>query len=94
MYKKYQRLDDAAVDQDLDVVDFTRGLTDEQKEKLVKIDVVPSELIEAARKAYKTYGKTDLDTVPSVEALAAPCTVYEHKDFPGKAGSYVRSYNQ
>lgn len=83
-------MDDAAVDQDLDVVDFTRGLTDAQKEKLVPVETVPCELIEAARKAYKNYGKSESEGIVDSDPLPTPCTVYEHKDFPGEEEAHSR----
>lgn len=84
MYKNYQRKDDAAVDEDLIVVDFGRGLTDAQKEKLVAVATVESELIAKAQKAFKYYGRADADESSEPDTLPTPCTVYEHKDFPGK----------
>ncbi|KAJ5035128.1 uncharacterized protein L3040_008388 [Drepanopeziza brunnea f. sp. 'multigermtubi'] len=86
LYKRYQRMDDAAVDGDLDVVDFQRGLTEAQREKLVPVDTVPSELIAAARKAFRGACREE-NAGPVADEMAdadpAPCTIYEHKDFPG-----------
>lgn len=76
-------MDDAAVDQDLDIVDFSRGLTDAQKEKIVAVDSVSSELIASAHKAFKDYGKEAADDAEDAGTLPTPCTIYEHKDFPG-----------
>lgn len=83
MYKKYQRMDDAAVDADLDIVDFNRGLTDAQREKLVSVGTVEAELIARAQKAYKFYGEDSMEEASDSGPLPTPCTVYEHKDFPG-----------
>jgi hypothetical protein len=88
MYKKYQKMDDAAIDNDLRVVDFTRGLSGSQKERIVPVEEISSELVVEAARAFKAQnvvegeegveGKgEDDDHAPS------PCTVYEHKDFPG-----------
>ena len=82
-YKKYQRMDDAAVDADLEIVDFKRGLTETQKEKLVPVDTVPSVLIDSARKAFKYYGQAESDEVSRSGTMPDACTVYEHKDFDG-----------
>ncbi|PBP15576.1 Clavaminate synthase-like protein [Diplocarpon rosae] len=81
VYKKYQRMDDAAVDQDLDVVDFERGLTDAQREKLCPVDSVPSELIASARAAFTSSGQHTMDE--TLMSDPTPCTIYEHRDFPG-----------
>ncbi|OWP00695.1 hypothetical protein B2J93_1080 [Marssonina coronariae] len=81
VYKKYQRMDDAAVDQDLDIVDFERGLTEAQKEKLSRVGIVPSEVISSARAAFKPSGQESEDR--TLECDSAPGTIYEHRDFPG-----------
>jgi alkylated DNA repair protein alkB family protein 1 len=78
-------MEDAAVDQDFDVLDFSRGLTDVQKEKLFVVDTVPSELIDSAWKIFKGDEKEDVASIEESVQLPDPCTVYEHKDFPGMA---------
>ena len=79
-YKRYQKVEDSALDQDLDVVDFRRGLTNAQKERIVPVASVPSELIDAAQKAFKA---EDKDGKPEVGNVPEACTSYEHKDFTG-----------
>ena len=76
-------MDDAAVDQDLEVLDFTRSLTTAQTDKLVIANTVPSDLIEAARDAFKCSISEDLVDDGSEISRPKACTVYEHKDFPG-----------
>jgi len=76
-YKRYQRMDDAAVSADLEIIDFTRGLTEEQDRKLVPVDTIPSELITVALKAFKVEREEKSAGIPEA------CTVYEHYDFPG-----------
>jgi alkylated DNA repair protein alkB family protein 1 len=84
MYKKYQKMSDAAVDQDLEVVDFKRGLTDVQKDRIDPVDMVKSELIASAQEAFRiSSGKGEEDEV-GLETEPEPCTVYEHQDFPGQ----------
>lgn len=83
VYKKYQKMSDASVDQDLEVVDFRRGLTAAQKERIIPADTVPSELIEEARVAFKYFGQ-DNEEGTKVGGLPEACTIYEHKDFPGE----------
>jgi alkylated DNA repair protein alkB family protein 1 len=87
-YKKYQRMDDTAVDADLDIVDFRRGLTETQKERIVPVDTVSSELIESARKVFKYYGQAETDEVSSSGTMPDACTVYEHKGFHGMRKPY------
>ncbi|TVY40151.1 Alpha-ketoglutarate-dependent dioxygenase [Lachnellula subtilissima] len=82
-YKKYQKLSDAAVDQDLEVVDFRRGLTDVQKQKIVPVDTVKSELIASAQKAFRKCGDKGAEDTVDVETEPEACTIYEHQDFPG-----------
>jgi hypothetical protein len=74
-------MDDAAVDEDLEIVDFSRGLTEAQKDRIVPVDTVPSELINSARKAFN--GPTTNGEALASETIPDPCTVYEHKDFDG-----------
>ena len=82
LYKKYQKMKDEAVDDDLDIVDFRRGLTTTQKEKLVPIASVPNETISEARKVFKQQAGPRLGSIADSEETPA-CTVYEHKDFDG-----------
>ncbi|PQE14641.1 hypothetical protein CJF31_00007710 [Rutstroemia sp. NJR-2017a BVV2] len=76
-YKKYQRMSDADVNTDLEIVDFNRGLSPEQKEKLHPVGVVPSELIAQAQREFKNSTSEDDSSLPE------PCTIYEHSGFPG-----------
>lgn len=82
MYKKYQRMTDSAVDDDFEVVDFKRGLTDVQKQKIVPVDSVSSDLINEARKVFEK-GHTGTNKLPQVKTEPKACTVFEHQDFPG-----------
>jgi alkylated DNA repair protein alkB family protein 1 len=76
-------MEDVAVDADLEVLDFARGLTDVQKERLVAVDTVSSELIKSAWKEFKREGKQDIVDNGDSQKLPESCTIYEHKDFPG-----------
>jgi hypothetical protein len=71
------------VDQDLQVLDFSRGLTDAQKEKLVAVDTASSELIYSAWKAFNNDGAEGVANDRDMDKLPESCTIYEHKDFPG-----------
>lgn len=71
------------MDQDLEVLDFRRGLTDAQKEKLVAVDTVSSELIDSAWKAFDGDGTEGVADDGDINKLPESCTIYEHKDFPG-----------
>jgi alkylated DNA repair protein alkB family protein 1 len=83
-YKKYQRMNDSDIDNDVDIVDFKRGLSDVQKAKIVPVATVPSETIAAAGMTFKYSGqKVDSDPEELLDA-PNPCTVYEHKEFNGK----------
>ncbi len=83
MYKKYQKMSDEDVDGDLNVVDFRRGLTPEQQEKIVPVDIVPSETIAAAQKSFKLHHPESHIEFQAPESVPEPCTIYEHKDFDG-----------
>jgi alkylated DNA repair protein alkB homolog 1 len=91
MYKKYQKMDDIAIDTDLNVVDFTRGLSGSQKERIVPVEEISSELITSAMKAFKAQNRVESEEVKDGDEdenpVPKPCTVYEHKDFPGTPSS-------
>lgn len=83
-YKKYQKMNGSDIDNDLEVVDFRRGLSEAQKAKIVPVTVVPSETIAAAGMAFKHWGK-DVDGEPQgLLDTPSPCTVYEHTEFNGE----------
>ncbi|TVY41169.1 Alpha-ketoglutarate-dependent dioxygenase [Lachnellula occidentalis] len=82
-YKKYQKMSDADVDQDLEVVDFRRGLTDVQKQRIVPVDDVKSDLIASAQKGFSTSSEKGAEDGVEVENEPEACTIYEHQDFPG-----------
>lgn len=70
-------MSDAGVNTDLEIVDFKRGLSLEQKEKLQPVGVVPSELIDQAQREFRNSSSEDDSDLPE------PCTIYEHSGFPG-----------
>jgi alkylated DNA repair protein alkB family protein 1 len=76
-------MEDKAVNNDLDVLDFNRGLTPAQKEKLVAVDTVPSELIDSACKAFKGDAADEAAHNEDSSSSPEPCIIYGHKDFPG-----------
>jgi alkylated DNA repair protein alkB family protein 1 len=81
-------MEDAELDQDLEIVDFTRGLTDAQKERIVPVGTVTSSTIAAAQEAFVKFGSESAngrETKPRPCALPEECTVYEHKNFDGQA---------
>ncbi|KAF4629995.1 hypothetical protein G7Y89_g8145 [Cudoniella acicularis] len=82
VYKKYQKMSDAAVDEDLEVVDFKRGLTDTQKERIIPVDAVSSDLIAVAQSAFRNCDGGYVNG-PEKDIKPNPCTVYEHQAFPG-----------
>ena len=83
LYKTYQKMDDVSVDSDLNVVDFRRGLTIEQKEKIVPVDSVTSEVITAAHVKFVESSQSTNGKPRNLSTSPDPCTVYEHKDFDG-----------
>ncbi|KAG9231352.1 hypothetical protein BJ875DRAFT_122793 [Amylocarpus encephaloides] len=83
MFFKYQKMTDDAVDEDLDIVDFRRGLTDEQKERIVPVAMIPCELIQEAQEAFKEMTETGPVIDDASGQKPEACTVYEHQGFPG-----------
>jgi hypothetical protein len=78
-------MDDASVDSDTEIVDFKRGLTPLQKEKILAVDTVPSDLIDSARKVFQNPSQITNGEVLDSETVPGPCTVYEHRDFDGQS---------
>jgi hypothetical protein len=86
-YKNYQKLEDSALDKDLEIVDFKRGLSDIQKKKIVPVEIIPASLIAQAQELFT--GSTYQDPIQErrgADSTPIPeqCTVYEHKDFVGQ----------
>lgn len=81
LYRRYQKLDNASIDADVNIVDFRRGLTKHQQERIVPVETVSSEVIVQAEKAFRTANGDNRDTKDATRPPA--CTIYEHKDFPG-----------
>ncbi|KAE9984294.1 hypothetical protein EG328_008970 [Venturia inaequalis] len=79
LYRHYQKLDNALIDADVNIVDFRRGLTPEQQERIVPVDTVSAETLVAAERAFRTAHGAD----GAVKDAVLPCTIYEHKDFQG-----------
>jgi alkylated DNA repair protein alkB family protein 1 len=77
-------MSDVDIDQDLEIVDFRRGLSEVQKERIVPVGTVSSECIRKAVDAFKEgYENGDCGEEES-SALPNACTIYEHKDFDGQ----------
>ena len=85
VYKHYQKMSDADVDKNLEVVDFKRGRTKDQLEKLHSTEEVSAEAIEVASREFLGIEK-DRD-YPYTQVK--PCTIYTHVDFPGKARTTI-----
>jgi alkylated DNA repair protein alkB family protein 1 len=82
LYKKYQKMSNGSVDSDLSVVDFKRGLTEQQKRRILPVDRFESALIQDALIAFKQANGFASEERASDGPPA--CTIYEHKDFPGE----------
>jgi hypothetical protein len=81
LYKVYQKMNNVSIDEDLNIVDFRRGLTEDQKRRIVPNDTVDAALIKEAGHAFvKVNG---LASKEIEELRPKSCTIYEHKDFPG-----------
>lgn len=77
-YWTYNRAKPADIDSDLSVVDFTRGLTATQKEKVRPVKTVSSRIIREACQAFQ-----DASKQPHTVDDPQECVVYEHTDLPG-----------
>lgn len=77
-------MSNAAIDADPNIIDFKRGLAENQEERLVIVDTIASELITSAEEYFRRHG--DIPNEETVDASSIPSAskVYEHKDFPGQ----------
>ena len=78
VYKEYQKLTLEAIQSDPTILDFRRGLTDEQQGKIRKVDNVPSSLIKVA---CSYLGPTE---IPTDAASSVDLPVYETEAVPGE----------
>ena len=78
IYKKCQKLTLEAIQSDPVILDFRRGLTDEQQCKIRKVDSVPSSLINDAC-TYLGPAERHTDAASSVDL-----PVYETQAVPGE----------
>ena len=77
VYKRYQKLTLEAIQSDSAILDFRRGLSDEQQGKVRKIDGVSPSLIDAACAHLR------LDEAYKVVTRSADVPVYEIGAIPG-----------
>lgn len=85
-YWKYNKAKPAEIDLDSTIVDFKRGLDDEQRGKLKVVGRVEAKDIASSYRAFRDHGR--IGTKDEVQDINEPhpCTVYEHDDLPGKLG--------
>jgi hypothetical protein len=85
-YKKYQKLRPRDFDEDLDIVDFRRGLTCSQA-LVVQIGEISAERIAAVCHGFHQANK---QRIPSAGDVVSPndIPVYQHRDLPGKRRPY------
>lgn len=77
------------MDKDLEIVDFRRGLSGVQKEKIVPVETISSSMVAAAQATFMdSAGQVRKEEARGVDSTIVPddcdCTVYEHKDFVGQ----------
>ena len=78
VYKRYQKLTLEAIQSDPTILDFRRGLTNEQQCKIRKVDSVPSSVIKTAC-SYLGPTEAHTDAASSVDL-----PVYETEAVPGE----------
>ena len=78
VYKRYQKLTLEAIQSDPTILDFRRGLTNEQQRKIRKVDSVPSSLMKTAC-SYLGPTEAHADAASSVDL-----PVYETEAVPGE----------
>lgn len=81
-------MDDAAVNDDLTIVDLRRGLSSEQRERIIPVDRVEGNVIAEAQRAFrrshqKEGGGRVVNKKDETNEVLDDCVIYEHLDFPG-----------
>lgn len=76
-------MEDADLDEDLEIVDFRRGLSDVQKEKIVPVGIVSSSTIAAAQQVFRGSDPNGQGANGLPANMPEACMVYEHKEFDG-----------
>ncbi|OCK84658.1 hypothetical protein K432DRAFT_107599 [Lepidopterella palustris CBS 459.81] len=76
VYKKYQKMKLKDLDQDVDIIDFARGLSDGQKESLTVIRELEFDQLVPVLKAFE-----GPESAPRI--MDSPIHIYEHLDLPG-----------
>ena len=80
VYKKYQKMKLRDLDKDPDIIDFKRGLSEEQKRNIKVIkEYKPEELASAFRAFEGIQEPTDSQG----SLIDSPILVYEHSNMPG-----------
>jgi hypothetical protein len=88
-------MDDAAVNNDLSIVDFRRGLSEEQEKIIVPVDRIEGYLIVEAQMAFRVSHQkqrgeiaSKIDEVGSEDKIQDR-VIYEHLDFPGLSFPFI-----
>jgi len=80
VYKKYQKMKLRDLDKDPDIIDFKRGLSEEQKRHIKVIKEWKPEELTPAFRAFEGIQEPS-DSQGSL--IDSPIVVYEHSDMPG-----------
>ena len=81
-YKHFQKLSIDAIDEDLKLLDFQRGLNGEQGKKCREIEKILGQNVKAACLCFRHQRKQEF----------GPCSdvpVFEHEDAPGEATNLI-----
>ena len=89
VYKKYQKMKLRDLGKDPDIIDFKRGLSDEQKRHIKVIKEHKPEELAPAFRAFEGI-QEPIDSQGSL--IDSPILVYEHSDMPGIYHSFRLFY--
>ncbi|KAH0551122.1 hypothetical protein GP486_007535 [Trichoglossum hirsutum] len=82
-YKKYQKLEPRGFDEDLDIIDFQRGLTRSQDADVVQIGAVSAGRLAAACQSFHQAGKQHMPTAAGSNIPSRDIPIYQHGKLPG-----------
>ncbi|KAI9818938.1 MAG: hypothetical protein M1827_007760 [Pycnora praestabilis] len=83
VYKRYQKLNIAELDTDLDLVDFKRGLTRKQQVCFTEVDHIPAPHTAELYRHFMTRDDPARPDSPNIQVNAADIPVFEHQGLRG-----------
>jgi len=92
VFKTYQAMRRQDLDADSNVVDFNKGLSEEQTSKIRPAGSISAEVLREACETFKSIQRElGLFEVPDFEQSYKDVVFYSHDDFPGGCNFWLRA---